>query len=58
MTFSTLPKLKDQKRKYSQVLVEQEISYWESMLSWKVPPFFDQRKILGRYRHHLGIALL
>lgn len=41
---STLPKLKDQKRKYSRVLLEQEIGLWESVLPGKASPWFAGRK--------------
>ena len=32
---STLPKLKGQERKRAKVLVDQEVSHWESRLYWK-----------------------
>lgn len=53
---STLPKLKGQERKCAKVLVDQEISHWESRLYWKILSLIKERT-LGRCRHHPGMAL-
>lgn len=53
---STLPKLKGQERKCARVLVDQEISHWESRLYWKILSLIKGRT-LGRCRHHPRMAL-